>query len=447
MFSSREFDYVFRYLEAEQIGAIVREQEKQTAWKKAQLQSIREFEENKRQRNLQVEKMKSEMLNLQIQLHGNSATTVGDISPSSEGLTRRGSTSLYLNRDAGNQLHETPNTVKTASPSAVDSVKHSAESPRCEITELEEDAIDCAVVNLETENKAKSQAKENPLISAVQLLDTIEHSSGEDGLHNEEETRDTRHASLDRSSSLQSDKSRTMSDSASPQIGRIFHHIWSQMRSNNDVSSITAKDGEWISSTEYDICKSRVLFEKESLSSFSWSERAWKLLQPITNVVKMIARSFSIYWKSLTQGAESPPYFVQLSLDVHLWPEDGIQPERIESGINEVLRTVHDERCKDKDPNICHSASRVHVQSIERSTENSNVAVAVFEVVYASPLVECTPVEWYKSLTPAADVANEILHAQRAGVIEEVRFPYPILSVIGGGKEKSICLPIYLGQI
>ncbi|XP_057474427.1 piezo-type mechanosensitive ion channel homolog [Actinidia eriantha] len=593
MFSSREFDYVFRYLEAEQIGAIVREQEKQAAWKKAQLQSIREFEENKRQRNLQVEKMKSEMLNLQIQLHGNSVTTVGDISPSSEGLTRRGSTSLYLNRDAANrekkedilnkqgvnintdvlfpvELHETPDTVKTASPSAVDSGKHSAESPCCEITELEEDAIDCAVVNLDTENKAKSQAKENPLISAVQLLgdgvsqvqslgnqavtnlasflnighedpDTIEHFSGEDGLHNEEETRDARHASLDRSSSLQSDKSRTMSDAASPQIGRIFHHIWSQMRSNNDVvcycsfilvflwnfsflsmvylaalflyalcvnagpnyifwvimliytevyillqylyqiiiqhcgleiqsdllyelgfptkkitssfvistlplflvylftllqSSITAKDGEWISSTEYDSCKSRVLFEKESLSSFSWSERAWKLLQPITNVVKMIARSFSIYWKSLTQGAESPPYFVQLSLDVHLWPEDGIQPERIESGINEVLRTVHDERCKDKDPNICHSASRVHVQSIERSTENSNVAVAVFEVVYASPLVECTPVEWYKSLTPAADVANEILHAQRAGVIEEVRFPYPILSVIGGGKRE-----------
>lgn len=92
MFSSPEFDYVFRYLEAEQIGAVVREQEKKAAWKTAQLQHIRESEEKKRQRNLQVEKMKSEMLNLQIQLHSteaNSAATRGDTSPASEGLRRR----------------------------------------------------------------------------------------------------------------------------------------------------------------------------------------------------------------------------------------------------------------------------------------------------------------------------------------------------------------------
>ncbi|CAL5353858.1 unnamed protein product [Camellia sinensis] len=576
MFSSHEFDYVFRYLEAEQIGAIVHEQEKKAAWKKAQLQHIRESEEKKHQRNLQVEKMKSEMLNLQIQLHSmNSTATFGCISPSSEGLRRRRSTSLYSNKDAGNcerkedfvkkqelnidadlvfplELHESPTSIKTESPSAVDSRNHLVQSPRCEIIEIEEDAADGAFIDLGKENKAKGHLKENPLISAVQLLgdgvsqvqslgnqavsnlvsflsishedsDTMEHSSDETG------TQDMRHTPpLDRSSSLQSDKSRTMSDASSLQIGMIFRHIWSQMRSNNDVvcyccfvfvflwnfslqsmvylaalflyalcvntgpsyifwvtmliytevyillqylyqiiiqhcgleiqsnllnelgfptnkisssfvintlplflvylftliqSSITAKDGEWIS-WDYDICKTRVIFQKKVLSSPSWSERARKLLQPITNVVKMIVRSFSTYWKSLTQGAESPPYFVQLSLDVHVWPEDGIQPQRIESGINQVLRIVHDERCKEENPNICLSASKVHVQSIER-TENSNVALAIFEVA-----------DWYESLTPAADVAKEILHAQRVGIIEEVGFPYPILSVIGGGKRE-----------
>ncbi|KAI7983245.1 hypothetical protein LOK49_LG15G00399 [Camellia lanceoleosa] len=576
MFSSHEFDYVFRYLEAEQIGAIVHEQEKKAAWKKAQLQHIRESEEKKHQRNLQVEKMKSEMLNLQIQLHSmNSTATFGCISPSSEGLRRRRSTSLYSNKDAGNcerkedivkkqelnidadlvfpfELHESPTSIKTESSSAVDSRNHLVQSPRCEIIEIEEDAADGAFIGLGKENKAKCHLKENPLISAVQLLgdgvsqvqslgnqavsnlvsflsishedsDTMEHSSDETG------TQDMRHTPpLDRSSSLQSDKSRTMSDAASLQIGMIFRHIWSQMRSNNDVvcyccfvfvflwnfsllsmvylaalflyalcvntgpsyifwvtmliytevyillqylyqiiiqhcgleiqstllnelgfptnkisssfvintlplflvylftliqSSITAKDGEWIS-WDYDIYKTRVIFQKKVLSSSSWSERARKLLQPITNVVKMIVRSFSTYWKSLTQGAESPPYFVQLSLDVHVWPEDGIQPQRIESGINQVLRIVHDERCKEENPNICLSASKVHIQSIER-TENSNVALAVFEVA-----------DWYESLTPAADVAKEILHAQRVGIIEEVGFPYPILSVIGGGKRE-----------
>ncbi|CAL5433099.1 unnamed protein product [Camellia sinensis] len=594
MFSSREFDYVFRYLEAEQIGAIVREQEKKTAWKKAQLQHIRESEEKKQQRNLQVEKMKSEMLNLQIQLHSMNptATCGGDTSPNSEGLRRRQSTSLYLNRDSGEreknedvtkeelnidadmvfplEQHESPNGVKLESPSAVESTKHLMEVPRCEIVELEEDDVDCALIDSDKENNAKGQGKENPLISAVQLLgdsvsqvqsfgnqavtnlvsflnianedsDTNEHSSGVEGLHNEKETPDMRQESLDCSSSLQSDKSRTMSDGASLQIGRIFHHIWSQMRSNNDIvcyccfvlvflwnfsllsmvylaalflyalcvntgpsyifwvimliytemnillqylyqiiiqhcgseiksvllyelgfpmnkitssfvintwplflvylftllqSSITAKDGEWISSTEYDISKRRVFFQKEVLLSSTWNERARKLLEPITNVVKMIFRSFSIYWKSLTQGAEAPPYFVQLSLDVRVWPEDGIQPDRIESGINQLLKIVHDERCKEKDPNICHSASRVHVQSIERSSENSNVALAVFEVVYASPLSECTLTESYQSLTPAADVAKEILHAQHEGIIEEVGFPYTILSVVGGGKRE-----------
>ena len=101
-----------------------------------------------------------------------------------------------------------------------------------------------------------------------------------------------------------------------------------------------------------------------------------------------------------------------------------------------MLNIVCERRCKEKNLNYFHLASRVRVQSIERSPENPNIALAVFEVVYASPSKEFTPVERYQSLTPAADVANEILKAQLDGMFEETRFPYPILSVIGGGKRE-----------
>lgn len=593
MFSSQEFDHVFRYLEAEQIGAVVREQEKKAAWKTAQLQHIRETEEKKRQRNLQVEKMKAEMLNLQIQLHSlNSNVACGDISPGSEGLRRR-TTSFNFDRDAGNldkeegilrkqeinayqdivipfEAHESPVSVRTESPWGVDYTKHLVESPLCEITELEEDAREGEYIDSDKEKKGKVQGKENALSSAVQMIgdgvsqvqsmgnlavtnlvnflniadedsDLNEPSSAEDGVVKEIESQNMRYTSLGRSYSLQSDKSRAISDTAKIQIGRIFHHIWSQMRSNNDIvcyccfllvflwnfsllsmvylaalflyalcintgpsyifwvvmliyteiyilvqylyqiiiqhcgysiqstflrelgfptkritssfvisllplflvylftllqSSITAKDSEWISWTEFNTSKGSVVNHKEVLLSSSWSDRAHKMLQPIKSVVKMILRNCSRYMKSLTQEAESPPYFVQLSVDVHLWPEDGIQPERIESGINQLLRIVHDERCKEENPKACPCASRVQVQSIEKSTEDPGVALAVFEVVYANPWTECTPTERYKSLTPAADVAKEILKAQQTGISEQIGFPYSILSVIGGGKRE-----------
>ncbi|KAK3041408.1 hypothetical protein RJ639_000385, partial [Escallonia herrerae] len=592
MFSSREFDYVFRYLEAEQIGAVVREQEKKTAWKTAQLKHIRESEENKRQRNLQVEKMKSEMLSLQIQLHSmNTATACGDTSPISEGLRRRRATSLNLDSKTGDpdreegiirkqenphvdpllpfELHESPTSSKTESPLALDSTKHSMGSPLFEITELGEDAVAGDFFDLDKEMKRKGQAKGNPLVSAAQLVGdgvsqvqsfgnqavvnlvnllniahddsgSDEPSPNEDEKHNEVETRNKRFTFMDRSSSLQSDKSRTMSDTASPHIGRIFRHIWAQMRANNDIvcyccfvlvflwnfsllsmvylaalflyalcvntgpsyifwvvmliyteiyillqyvfqifiqhcglsiqstllfelgfptkrikssfvisllplffiylftliqSSITAKDSEWISWTGFKTFKGTVDIDRVVVSP-SWSERTWKLLQPIADLLRMVIRNCSRYWKSLTREAESPPYFLQLSLDVHLWPEDGIQPERIESGINQLLKIVHDERCKEANPNDCPCASKVQVQSIEKSTENPNMALAIFEVVYASPWTECTLTERYKSLTPAADVAKEILQAQSAGLVEEVGFPYSIISVIGGGRRE-----------
>ncbi|GAA0152383.1 ion channel [Lithospermum erythrorhizon] len=94
MFASPEFDYVFRYLEAEQIGAIVSEQEKKAAWKTAQLQHICESEEKMCQRNLRVEKMKSELLNLQIQLHDK--TPSGGTPPDNERVRRSVIGNIYV---------------------------------------------------------------------------------------------------------------------------------------------------------------------------------------------------------------------------------------------------------------------------------------------------------------------------------------------------------------
>ncbi|XP_042518583.1 piezo-type mechanosensitive ion channel homolog [Macadamia integrifolia] len=598
MFASQEFDYVSRYLEAEQIGALVREQEKKAAWKTAQLQHIRKCEEQKHQRNLQVEKMKSEMLNLQIQLHSlNSTGNYDNAGPGNEGLRRRRTSSLSSNRgtatpeneesfirrqDLNNstdslfhfEMHDSPRSIKTESSRAAESAQNSMD----EITELEEKGANSAFLDLGRRQKGKGQAKGNPLKSAVQLIgngvsrvqsfgnqavtnlvsflniaqedsDSNDYySSAEDGLYDEIESQNIRLQSqnirverLDRTTSLQSGSEKTISEAASPQIGRIFRYIWSQIRSNNDFvcyccfflgflwnfsllsmvylaalflyalcvntgpsyifwiimliytevfillqylyqiiiqhcgltiewsllqklgfpshkitssfvvgtwplflvylltllqSSITAKDGEWMSVTELKSFKRRVLYQEEVLVSSGWSARAQRLLLPVKNVTRMIIRILCRYWKSLTQGAESPPYFVQLSMEVKSWPDDGIQPQRVESAVTKLLKNVHDERCKEKNPNSLHSASRVRVQSIERSQEDPNVALAVFEVVYASPLTDCPPKEWYKSLTPAADVAKEILTAQHLGLVEEIGFPYPILSVIGSGKRE-----------
>ncbi|XP_024966702.1 piezo-type mechanosensitive ion channel homolog isoform X2 [Cynara cardunculus var. scolymus] len=577
MFASEEFDYVFRYLEAEQIGAIVREQEKKAAWKTAQLQYIREAEEMKRQRNLQVEKMKSEMLDLQIQLQSmDPAPAPGpiassDYSPHREGLRRRRSTdptALNLDNEDG-----TPN--KQKSDAFVDSLfpfesLSTLGSPKktslCEITEFEEDA-------LEIQKKNKLPKRENSLISAVQLIGdgvsqvqsignqavtnlanyfNIPHEDSDSDLdipsssvkiekQSDPEHQNDGYMAFNSSNSMHSDRSRTNSDSPSIHIAQIFRHIWAQMRSNNDVvcyccfllvflwnfsllsmvylaalflyalcvntgpsytfwvvmliytefyiliqymyqiiiqhcdftiqlaflpelgfpsrkisssfvisllplflvylftliqSSITAKDSELVSSTEFSSLTRGIVNQNELLLSSSWRENAQKIVQLTKNSAKLIIRNCTRYWKSLTQEAESPPYLVQVSIDVHLWPEDGIQPSRIESGINELLRFVHDERCKESDPLTCPCASSVQVQSIERSKESSNIALAVFEVVYASPREECTLTERYKSLTPAADVAKEITEAQRAKLFEKVGFPYSIISVIGGGKRE-----------
>ncbi|KAK7277682.1 hypothetical protein RJT34_22697 [Clitoria ternatea] len=588
MFSSQEFEYICRYLEAEQIGAIVREQEKKAAWKTAQLQEIRESEEKKRQRNMQVEKMKSEMLNLQIQLHSMNTSNIDGFSHSTEGLRRRRSVSLASNNDFGIpdkedqvlgrldhtiredlvspiEVHEPSACTNVETPSSLteEFMKRSVDSPLCEITEID---IDSSSSDSGKKEKVRGPAKDHPLKSAVQLIgdgvsqvqsignqavsnlvsflnisqedyDSNEHTNTEDKMYDEMESQKTRHIYMDRSLSVQSDKS---SDAASLQLGRIFRYIWYQMRSNNDVvcyccfvivflwnfsllsmvylgalflyalcvntgpsyifwiimliytelyillqylyqiiiqhcglsidpdllrelgfpthkitssfvvsslplflvylftliqSSITPKDGEWVSSANFKF-KRNDLHSKDDPKSYSWQDRVWDLLSQMINMIKLVIRSFFRYWQSLTQGAESPPYFVQVSMDVNFWPEDGIQPERIESGINQVLKIVHNDKCKEKNPNLCSFASRVNVQSIERSQEKPNVALVVLEVVYASPIIDCSSAEWNKSLTPAADVAKEILKAQRVGFVEEVGFPYRILSVIGGGKRE-----------
>ncbi len=592
MFSSQEFDYVSKYLEAEQMGAILREQEKKAAWKTAQLQHIRKSEEEKCLRNMQVEKMKSEMLSLQIQLHSmyNTAHRC-DTSPQIEGHRRRRNSSLdlyratifsdeeendlnkqYLNLSSdsiSSDMNESPTSGRTGSPLAEESRKHSMDSIH-EIIELKEKYARSEFLNSKMSNKAKFHAKANTLMSAANLIGdgvsrvrslgnlavnnlvrilNIEHKernlnedSSDDEIYYEVESQNIDHEKhLDQTFSVQSGIERTMSDAARPRIGIIFRYMWSQMRSNNDVvcyccffliflshfsllsmvylvalflyalcvntgpsymfwvlmlmytevcillqylyqvviqhcdltinesvlqelgfpahkimssfvvshfllflvylftllqSSIAARDSDWAMGTESSYHKRRSHFGEEVVKSCSFMERIQRMLFPLKNLMKLLVRSLYRYWESLTQGAETPPYFVQLSMEVDLWPEDGIQPERIESGMNKLLKILHDRKCNKNNLSHFHSASRVHVQSIEKSPENDNIALAVFEVVYASPSTESNPVDWYKSLTPAADVANEILKAQHDGILRAIGFPYPVLSVIGGGKRE-----------
>ncbi|MQL84320.1 hypothetical protein Taro_016835, partial [Colocasia esculenta] len=599
IFCSREYDHISRYLEAEQIGAIVREQEKRAAWKTAQLQHIRKAEELKHQRNLQVEKMKAEMLNLQIQLDNmNSASNFGNTTPKSEGIRRRRKSLTNVNENRvpheGEISHKqdknkssdllppldlsileiqkndsipqehSPVSRKSESPPSLRFVKHSFDSPS-EITELRK--RDDHVDPHGNRKEEKIMGKENPLISAVQLigdgvsqvqslgnqavtnivtflnidpeeLESSGHSPTEDGLYDEAESQiHAGYWTMDRTSSIRS--STGMTPTTSLQIGKLCRFMWAQMRSNNDIvcyccfvlvflwnfsllsmvylaalflyalcvnsgpsysfwfimlvytevyillqyccqialqhcafyihrnilqklgflghkimasfvmstlplflvyvftllqRSITAKNGEWASVTELNFLKKGYPYTEGVTSGVSWKDKFNHLLSPIVNMTRIIMRHVSRYWQSLTRGSETPPFFVQLSMEVDEWPDDGIQPERVESGINELLLTVHEERCEAKYPGSCHNASRVRVQSIERSQENPNVAVAVFEVVYASPLVGCSTGEWYRSLTPASDVANEILKGKSAGVFEKIGFPYPVVSVIGGGK-------------
>ncbi|XP_022719322.1 piezo-type mechanosensitive ion channel homolog [Durio zibethinus] len=596
MFSSLEFDYVSKYLEAEQFGALVREQEKRAAWKTGQLQHIRKSEEQKRMRNSQVEKIKSEMLNLQIQLHSMSSTNCSNTFPEGKDNGER-NLSVNLNlaqttpdkRDTDfkkkglnlsfdllftHDMNESPRSERTGVPSAENSRKQSTDS-LFEITELKDTANDNMFFNSDFRPQKKSHVKGNPLKSAVQLigdgvshvqslgsmavmnlvnflnidhekLDSADHSSDDD-VYYEIENLDFGGEHTEQTHSMLSDSDRNMSNSnvACLQIRIIFHYIWDQMRSNNDVvcyccfiliflwnfsllsmvylaslflyalcvntgpshmfwvimliytevcillqylcqiiiqhfgiifearllrelgfpahkimssfvishwplflvylftllqSAITARDGEWAAATEFSFTKKNH-YQEMAAYSFGFIKRIKGLLLPIRNVMEVLIRNLYRYWKSLTEGAETPPYFVQLSMEVNLPPEDSIQPETIESKMNKLLKIMHDRRCRENLNN--YPASRVRVQSIERSPENINVALAVFEVLYASPSGKSSFTDWQRSLTPAADVTSEILDAYHADIFKEIGFPYMILSVIGGCK-KDIDLYAYV---
>ncbi|KAF3336299.1 piezo-type mechanosensitive ion channel isoform X3 [Carex littledalei] len=591
IFASSEFDHIARYLEAEQNGAMVREQEKKAARKTEQLQHIRESEERKWQRNLQVEKMKSEMLNLQLQLDRMSSIEAMEQSPPRiQGLRKRrkisgGSGGTHTNssvvqeesnaeppQNKADPLDPLPG-LMSEYPSPMDYVRHSLE-PVSEITELREEDEESVHFSSYKEKekekekeKGKSQ-KENPLKSAVQLLgdgvsqvqslgnqavtnivsflnidpDQLEsngRSSHENMYGDTEKLRNTSETKLTRMPSIHARREKPQT--AGPQIRVILRHIWSQMRSNNDYvcycffiivflwnfsllsmfylaalflyalcansgpgylfwvtmliytelnilaqyvyqiiiqhcglsikipilqrlgfpedkikvsfvasvlplflvylttlleSSITARDGEWVLVTDFSLLGKRRYNEEVQYTNYSFRERLQHLISPVINALKIVGRSCIWYWRSLTQGAESPPYFVQLTMDVNHWPEDGIQPERVESWINRILANLHEDRCKSKSISTCSLASRVRIHSINKSEENEKMALAVLEVVYASPTAGCQVAEWYKSLTPAADVAKEILDALSEGMFEEVGFPYRVVSVIGGGKRE-----------
>ncbi|XP_039810070.1 piezo-type mechanosensitive ion channel homolog isoform X2 [Panicum virgatum] len=617
IFSSGEFDYVSRYLEAEQIGAMVREQEKKVLKKTEQLQHLRRSEEHKRQRNMQVERMKSEMYNLQSQLNRmNSFTPTNDTSYN-EGLRRRRNTKLYNDTntpDVGNETGSPTKQDKIGSTESAQSFEFSVTDTQKnirnlmfqgssdtmrppirgrsdefvhtdnigntlgltpEITELEE-SDDKINYNLSKWEKTITQPKENPLKSAVQLIGdgvsqvqsfgnqavtnivsflnidpdephSNEHPAEGDIYDVVESQKETQDGQLLRTHSV-SDTSGTKVKSSMP-IGLIFRYIWYQMRSNYDYvcyccfvlvflwnfsllsmvylgalflyalcvnygpsylfwviiliytelnilsqyiyqiiiqhcglnihlpllqrlgfpddkikasfvvsilplflvyistllqSSITAKDGEWVPVTEFSFLSTRNNIEEKHCMPYSWRERLKSLHLPVMNLIRMITRGLSRYWMSLTHGAESPPYFVQVTMEVSHWPEDGIQPERIESAINRVLTIAHEERCQANLSASCHCCSKVRIQSIEKSKENSNMALAVLEVVYAAPAV-CQQAGWYSSLTPAADVEREIHESQKAGLFEEINFPYPIVSVIGGGKREIDLYAYYFG--
>ncbi|KAJ3671637.1 hypothetical protein LUZ60_007716 [Juncus effusus] len=594
IFSSREFDYIARYLEAEQVGAMVREQEKKAARKTEQLQHIRETEERKQERNLQVEKMKSEMLNLQIQLDRMSSVESIEQALTSpnleEGLRQRKNKviSSGVKEEVGspikkwdnNEEHSLefnlPDIQKSSSaepqkteisyPSTIDYVKHSLD-PVCEITELGEEDEEAAPLLLsnkkERDNKSSSH-KENPLKSAVQLLgdgvsqvqslgnqavtnivtflnidpNDLQSNNNREAHNGDSNVSHGVHGRLTRMPSIHA-HTKDEKPQAAPQMRVILKHIWSQMRSNNDYvcycffvllflwnfsllsmvylgalflyalcvnsgptyyfwvlmliytefyilaqyiyqiiiqhcglsinssilqslgfperkskvsfvgsvwplflvylttlleSTITANDGEWAPATEFSLLLNSSNYCQEA--AFGTGERIQHVLSPVLNALRVVKRSCIWYWRSLTQGAESPPYFVQLTMEVNHWPEDGIQPERIESNMNKILMILHEQRCRSKSFTTCSLASRVRIQSIKKSELNEKLALAVLEVVYACPSVGCQAAEWFTSLTPAADVAKEIQDALNEGLFAELGFPYPVLSVIGGGKRE-----------
>lgn len=206
-------------------------------------------------------------------------------------------------------------------------------------------------------------------------------------------------------------------------------------------SSIKAQDGEWMFVNERStFFSNRRLRDSEGQMQLphkaTLSEALWKSVYGVTGFFWRLVRGLSMYWQALSSGAEAPPHFVQVSMAVDKWPEAGIQPERIESACNRLLASVRSSPLDDEVPIDELTCSRVRVESIENSPDKPNTALAVLEVIHAAPKLRSARSAQYSSLTPAADVAAELLKAKEQGYVETASFPYPILSVIPGGKRE-----------
>jgi len=609
MFASKEFDYASQYLEAEHIRAALREQEKKAAWKTQQLLRIRRVEELNYQRNLQVEKIKAEMLNLQWQLYSTISTEdSGDALSRSEGLGWKRMSPLDPHKDT-TALYKEVNPTSSFISSNVEAIESAGVHTRSPSTEIRNNFSESTVVHmrspstemrnyfsesagmhtrtpsiemrnnfkdsfheirehkedgageiedLDEKREEKIQDRDNPLKSAVSHVQSLgnlavnnlvnflnidvedmisEENYDEDGVHDEIESQNMNCKGLDLTFSLHSDPGNI--DTFHARISMLLHYLWAQMRSHNDIvcyscfvvtylwnfsllsmvyltalflfalcvhagpsymfwvvmliytevcilvqylyqitiqhggfsfqssflqelgfpnykvtsslvtsnwplflvylftllqSSITARDSESIV-REYGSFRKRNSDAKECGNTSNFFQRVERLLSSLINVSKYTIRGLYRYWKSLTEGAEIPPYFVQLSMRVERWPEDGIQIDRLEHRLNKLLKRIFAQRCKTKNRNR-QTASRIRIQGLEQVPENSSLVLVVLEVLYASSTVEGIPLGWHDSRTPAADVAEEFLEAQRRGMFDEVGFPFPILSVIWGGKRE-----------
>ncbi|KAG0610440.1 hypothetical protein M758_7G065700 [Ceratodon purpureus] len=206
-------------------------------------------------------------------------------------------------------------------------------------------------------------------------------------------------------------------------------------------SSIKAQDGEWMFVNERStFFSNRRLRDPEGQTQLPHKvtvlDTMWKAVCGIPDLFWRLVRGLSMYWQALTSGSEAPPHFVQVSMAVDKWPEAGIQPERIESACNRLLVAVRSLPLDDEVPPDELTCSRVRVESIENSPDKPNTALAVLEVIHAAAPLRSAKNAQYSSLTPAADVAAELLKAKERGCVEAASFPYPILSVIPGGKRE-----------
>ncbi|XP_024535480.1 piezo-type mechanosensitive ion channel homolog isoform X3 [Selaginella moellendorffii] len=197
-------------------------------------------------------------------------------------------------------------------------------------------------------------------------------------------------------------------------------------------NSIKDREGEWMLATDSNsFFTSRRSPDLENPNqNFSagkfWTWIAGYCIGSLKTVLKC--------WRSLTSGSEVPPHFVQVKLSVSKWSEHGIQPERIETAFNRLLIVVRYESSSSSGA-VLEDASRVRVESLECGTDEST-AFAMLEVIHAAPALGGPVSDLFTSLTPASDVATEIVKAKQDGLLEQANFPYPILSVIAGGRRQ-----------